>query len=216
MDATIFSAQLLSVRLLLSYLSSKLSIAHSSLLFVLYFAFSATMRRYQSSAATSTAGTTTTTTSGASFSTTFLTLPKQKSSVKTNWLSDPSTYPLLVTLAGAVALCTGFGLSYLTRNPGTRAVFLSFCSAFVDWRGPVVDEKERSVPFESFSVVSNNIPSFSFLYDSFISPSSFPQKTFASVLTRRTRRSAIGKTIRRVREVAAALKEETKADFAIR
>jgi NADH-ubiquinone reductase complex 1 MLRQ subunit len=39
---------------------------------------------------------------------------------KSNWLSDPSTYPLLVALGGAVAMAAGVGLSCLTYNPDVR------------------------------------------------------------------------------------------------
>jgi hypothetical protein len=39
---------------------------------------------------------------------------------KTNWLSDPSTYPLLVVLAGAGCLCTGFGFYFLATAPDVQ------------------------------------------------------------------------------------------------
>ncbi|KAL7474657.1 hypothetical protein ACHAW6_000620 [Cyclotella cf. meneghiniana] len=39
---------------------------------------------------------------------------------KTNWLSDPSTYPLLVVLAGAGCLCTGFGCYFLATAPDVQ------------------------------------------------------------------------------------------------
>jgi len=52
-------------------------------------------------------------------STTFLTL-KNRDSFRKNWLSDPSTYPLLVALGSAVALCAGVGFSCLAYSPDVR------------------------------------------------------------------------------------------------
>ena len=52
-------------------------------------------------------------------STTFLTLGPSKSFSKT-WLSDPSTYPLLVCLAGAGGLCAGVAVYFLAANPDVQ------------------------------------------------------------------------------------------------
>ncbi|GKZ00971.1 hypothetical protein MPSEU_001048600 [Mayamaea pseudoterrestris] len=42
--------------------------------------------------------------------------------VKTNWLSDPSTYPLIACLTGAMFLCVGFGLNFLRTSKDVRLV----------------------------------------------------------------------------------------------
>jgi hypothetical protein len=39
---------------------------------------------------------------------------------KKNYLSDPATYPLIVCLAGAVALCSGFGIHFLMTAPDVQ------------------------------------------------------------------------------------------------
>lgn len=52
-------------------------------------------------------------------STTFLTLGPSKTFSKT-WLSDPSTYPLLVCLAGAGGLVAGISVYYLAANPDVQ------------------------------------------------------------------------------------------------
>lgn len=46
-------------------------------------------------------------------STTFLTLHKKQTFGK-NWLSDPSTYPLIATLGVAMGLCGGVAVYFLT------------------------------------------------------------------------------------------------------
>lgn len=51
----------------------------------------------------------------------FLQTPAMRAEyTKTNWLSDPSTYPLLVVLAGAGCLCTGFGCYFLATAPDVQ------------------------------------------------------------------------------------------------
>jgi hypothetical protein len=39
---------------------------------------------------------------------------------KNYWLSDPATYPLIVCLGGAMCLCSGFGLYFLTTAPDVQ------------------------------------------------------------------------------------------------
>lgn len=52
---------------------------------------------------------------------TFIVMKKANSkSFKKDWLSDPSTYPLLVSLGGAVFMAFGFGINYLVRSPDVR------------------------------------------------------------------------------------------------
>eukprot|EP00568_Trieres_chinensis_P007629 CAMPEP_0183295752 /NCGR_PEP_ID=MMETSP0160_2-20130417/3594_1 /TAXON_ID=2839 ORGANISM="Odontella Sinensis, Strain Grunow 1884" /NCGR_SAMPLE_ID=MMETSP0160_2 /ASSEMBLY_ACC=CAM_ASM_000250 /LENGTH=91 /DNA_ID=CAMNT_0025457283 /DNA_START=91 /DNA_END=366 /DNA_ORIENTATION=+ len=53
-----------------------------------------------------------------STSTTFLTATG--GTFRQNWLSDSSTYPLLVCLGAACALCTGVGIHFLANNPDVR------------------------------------------------------------------------------------------------
>jgi hypothetical protein len=67
-----------------------------------------------------------------SVSTTFLTRAKEES-FKKNWLSDPSTYPLLAALGGAVTLCTGFGISFLLKSPDVRISSLKKRSTLREW-----------------------------------------------------------------------------------
>ena len=45
---------------------------------------------------------------------------KNHGSFKKNWLSDPSTYPVLFCLGAACALCTGVGIACLSSNPDVR------------------------------------------------------------------------------------------------
>jgi hypothetical protein len=52
--------------------------------------------------------------------TTFLTMAKEKSNFSKNWLNDPSTYPLLLALAGAMALAGGVMASCLAYSPDVR------------------------------------------------------------------------------------------------
>ena len=51
-----------------------------------------------------------------STSTTFLT-KRHEASFRKTWLSDPSTYPLIVVMGVAAALVTGVGGSCLLYNP---------------------------------------------------------------------------------------------------
>eukprot|EP00956_Cyclotella_meneghiniana_P008110 scaffold10780_cov78-Cyclotella_meneghiniana.AAC.19 len=39
---------------------------------------------------------------------------------KKTWLSDPATYPLIACLGGAMALCSGFGLYFLSTAPDVQ------------------------------------------------------------------------------------------------
>jgi NADH-ubiquinone reductase complex 1 MLRQ subunit len=68
-----------------------------------------------------------------SISTTFLTKSKEET-FKKNWLSDPSTYPLLVALGSAVALCTGFGFSFLMKSPDVRISSVKKRSTLREWK----------------------------------------------------------------------------------
>lgn len=51
---------------------------------------------------------------------TFIARRKAQASFRQNWLSDPSTYPLLAALGGALMLCAGVGFSCLAYSPDVR------------------------------------------------------------------------------------------------
>jgi hypothetical protein len=65
---------------------------------------------------------------------TFLTLAKKKG-FKDNWLSDPSTYPLIVVMGGAGALVFGISAYYLTQNPDVQVSPTKRNSLFRTWGG---------------------------------------------------------------------------------
>eukprot|EP00585_Thalassiosira_rotula_P013171 CAMPEP_0196129820 /NCGR_PEP_ID=MMETSP0910-20130528/410_1 /TAXON_ID=49265 /ORGANISM="Thalassiosira rotula, Strain GSO102" /LENGTH=110 /DNA_ID=CAMNT_0041389015 /DNA_START=70 /DNA_END=402 /DNA_ORIENTATION=- len=50
-----------------------------------------------------------------------------------NWLSDPATYPLIVVLAGAGVLCSGFGIYFLTTAPDVQISPLKRNSTMRNW-----------------------------------------------------------------------------------
>ena len=54
-----------------------------------------------------------------STSTTFLTKRSQET-LRKNWLSDPSTYPLIAIMGGAAALVLGVGSSCIMYNPDVQ------------------------------------------------------------------------------------------------
>ncbi|KAL3791399.1 hypothetical protein ACHAWO_005023 [Cyclotella atomus] len=52
---------------------------------------------------------------------------------KKTWLSDPATYPLIVCLGGAVALCSGFGIHFLVTAPDVQISPLKRSKTIRDW-----------------------------------------------------------------------------------
>jgi hypothetical protein len=56
---------------------------------------------------------------GVGTSTTFLHKHK-KENMRKNWLSDPSTYPLIVTMGIAAALVSGVGVSCIFYSPDVQ------------------------------------------------------------------------------------------------
>jgi hypothetical protein len=51
---------------------------------------------------------------------TFITMKKDHASFKRNWLSDPSTYPLLFALGSAIFMAAGVGISCIRNSPDVR------------------------------------------------------------------------------------------------
>jgi hypothetical protein len=64
--------------------------------------------------------------------TTFLTLSKKRG-FKDNWLSDPSTYPLIVVMCGAGALVVGMSAYYLSQHPDVQISPTKRNSLFRTW-----------------------------------------------------------------------------------
>ena len=72
--------------------------------------------------------------SSPSSGTTFLTLAKKKG-FKDNWLSDPSTYPLIAVMCVAGGLVVGTSTYYLTVNPDVQVSPTKRNSLFRTWGG---------------------------------------------------------------------------------
>eukprot|EP01082_Thalassiosira_pseudonana_P013651 g12298.t1 g12298 contig6:1649790-1650416(+) len=53
---------------------------------------------------------------------------------KVHWLSDPATYPLLVCLGAAGALCSGFGIYFLATAPDVQISPLKRNKTIRDWK----------------------------------------------------------------------------------
>lgn len=53
-----------------------------------------------------------------------------------SWLSDPSTYPLIVVMAFATTLCVGMSANALMRYPGVKITPERKNSIMNDWDSP--------------------------------------------------------------------------------
>jgi hypothetical protein len=53
--------------------------------------------------------------------------------IKNNWLSDISTYPVMAALGFALAMAGGFGISFLVNSPDVRLSGHKKQSTVRDW-----------------------------------------------------------------------------------
>ncbi|KAL3757151.1 hypothetical protein ACHAWU_004583 [Discostella pseudostelligera] len=53
---------------------------------------------------------------------------------KTNWLSDPASYPLIAILGAAGVFCSGFGIYFLATAPDVQISPLKRNKTIRDWK----------------------------------------------------------------------------------